>query len=180
MTTLDVVFRSMARLNDFRSVIIKPGGMGRGRVVRASWKPPPHDIVKINVDGSFILGTHSGSTGFVIRDNLGSFLACRGHAHKGVVSVDHVEVLACKQAIVFAIASNFQPAIIETDAQVVYLQLINHHQANLSILGRLYDDIGSMIQDSGSVRIMHTKRSANRMTHLVADSVIVGTRICHF
>ncbi|KAL6184212.1 hypothetical protein ACLB2K_045616 [Fragaria x ananassa] len=133
-TALDVVFSFMARLNDFRSVIIKPG-MGRGRIVRASWKPPPHGIVKINVDGSFISGTHSGSTGFVIRDNSGSFLAYGGQAHKGVVSTEHVEVLACRQAIVFAIANNFQPAIIETNAQVVYLQLINHHHANLSVLG---------------------------------------------
>ncbi|KAL6132910.1 hypothetical protein ACLB2K_065149 [Fragaria x ananassa] len=120
-TALDVVFSSMARLNDFRSVIIKPG-MGRGRIVRASWKPPPYGIVKINVDGSFISGTHSGGTGFVIRDNSDSFLACGGQAHKGVVSAEHVEVLACRQGIVFAIANNFQPAII-TDAQVVYLQL---------------------------------------------------------
>ncbi|KAL6205000.1 hypothetical protein ACLB2K_022266 [Fragaria x ananassa] len=142
--------------------------MGRGTIVRASWKPLPHGIVKINVDGSFISGTHSGSTGFVIRDNSGSFLACGGQAHKAVVSAEHVEVLACRQAIVFAIANNFQPAIIESDAQVVYLQLINHHQANLSVLGRLYDDIGNMIQDYGSVRIMHTKRSVNRVAHLMA------------
>ncbi|KAL6145655.1 hypothetical protein ACLB2K_056340 [Fragaria x ananassa] len=142
--------------------------MGKGRIVRASWKPPPHGIAKINVDGSFISETHSGSTSFVIRDNSSSFLACGGQAYKGVVSAEHVEVLVCRQAIVFAIANNFQPVIIETDAQVVYLQLINHHQANPFVLGRLYDDIGSMIQDSGSVRIMHTKRSTNRVAHLMA------------
>ena len=78
-----------------------------------------------------------------------------------VFSAEHVEVLARKQAIHFAIDHQFLPAVVETDAQLVFLQLVNNQQPNLSVLGRLYDDIGAMVQSSRAIRIVHTKRTAN-------------------
>ncbi|KAL6215426.1 hypothetical protein ACLB2K_014856 [Fragaria x ananassa] len=99
------------------------------------WKPPPFGPYKINVDGSFPRINNSGSTSFVIRDALGIFIAGGGTSDSCFLFAEHVEAVECKQAIQFAVDNNFWPAIIETDAQVVYLQLLNNSSVNLSILG---------------------------------------------
>lgn len=40
----------------------------------AVWDPPPHDIVQINVDASFITDNGTGSVGIVGRDSMGGVL----------------------------------------------------------------------------------------------------------
>ncbi|KAL6199839.1 hypothetical protein ACLB2K_029621 [Fragaria x ananassa] len=163
---MDVVIGSMTSLNEFRLVTLKHVNMKAGGSEK--WKPPTIGTVKINVDASFFQNTNIGSSGFVVRDSDGRFLAGGGQSYKGVISAEHVEALACKQAVQFAIMHHFVPAVIETDAQGVYLQLLNNQQNNFSILGRLYDDIGALLQASGSIRIAHTKRSANQVAYSMA------------
>ena len=45
------------------------------KIVPYSWKPPPIDNYKINIDGAFYQETRTGGWGFVIRDTWGR--ACR-------------------------------------------------------------------------------------------------------
>ncbi|KAL6128515.1 hypothetical protein ACLB2K_071870 [Fragaria x ananassa] len=84
------------------------------------------------------------------------------------LSAEHVEAVACKQAIQFAVDNNFWPVIIETDAQVVYLQLLNNSSVNLSILGRLFEDMGQLLQTHVSIKVKHIRRSANDVAHIMA------------
>ncbi|KAL6145753.1 hypothetical protein ACLB2K_056438 [Fragaria x ananassa] len=81
------------------------------------WKPPTIGTVKIHVDGSFFQSTNIGSSGFVVRDSDGRFLAGGGQSYQGVISAEHVEALKCKQVVQFAIMHHFVPTVIETDAQ---------------------------------------------------------------
>lgn len=45
------------------------------------WMPPLVGFFKINIDGSFLQDANSGSSGFVIRDSVGAFLAGGGEAY---------------------------------------------------------------------------------------------------
>ncbi|KAL6204032.1 hypothetical protein ACLB2K_021302 [Fragaria x ananassa] len=112
---MDVVIGSMTSLNEFRLVTLKLVNMKAGGSEK--WKPPTIGTVKINVDGSFFQNTNIGSSGFVVRDSDGRFLAGGGQSYQGVISAEHVEALACKQAVQFAIMYHFVPAVFETDAQ---------------------------------------------------------------
>ncbi|KAL6198813.1 hypothetical protein ACLB2K_028601 [Fragaria x ananassa] len=167
-TVMDIIISSMARLRDFRSVKLKSSP----NVVRQSspikWKVSAAGIFKVNVDGSFLHSINVGSIGFVKRDSLGSFLAGGGKAFSGILSAEHVEILACKQAIEFVLANNLTPAVIETDAQLVYLQLINKQDGNFSVLGRLYEDVGLLLRGYRPIQMAHAKRSANTAAHLMA------------
>ncbi|KAL6195800.1 hypothetical protein ACLB2K_031418 [Fragaria x ananassa] len=116
-TPMDVVIGSMTSLNEFRLVTLKHVNMKAGGSEK--WKPPTIGIVKINVDGSFFQNTNIGSSGFVVRDSDGRFLAGGGQSYQGVISAEYVEALACKQAVQFAIIHHSLPVVIETDAQGV-------------------------------------------------------------
>jgi hypothetical protein len=49
-------------------------------MLRHGWKKPREDFVKLNVDAGFDIDAGTGSTGSVLRDDRGQFLAasCRG------------------------------------------------------------------------------------------------------
>ncbi|KAL6132982.1 hypothetical protein ACLB2K_065219 [Fragaria x ananassa] len=138
-TVMDIIISSMARLRDFRSVKLKSSP----NVVRESspikWK-----------------------------GLIGIFLAGGGKAFSGILSAEHVEILAYKQAIEFVLANNFTPAVIETDPQLVYHQLINKQVGNFSVLGRLYEDVGLLLRGDRPIQMAHAKRSANTAAHLMA------------
>ncbi|XP_062013879.1 uncharacterized protein LOC133730268 [Rosa rugosa] len=136
------------------------------RTVR--WTAPPLGYFKVNVDGSFHQATKNGSIGFVIKDWQGTFLAGGGMSLSSLLSPEHVEALACKQALEFVVANQFLPAIVETDSQLIHSQLVSRGSYNLSFLGRIYDDLGAVLKNHANMRVTHTKRSANRVAHLMA------------
>ncbi|KAL6124675.1 hypothetical protein ACLB2K_077187 [Fragaria x ananassa] len=172
---MDVVIGSMTSLNEFRLVTLKHVNMKAGGSEK--WKPPTIGTVKINVDGSFFQNTNIGSSRFVVRDSNGRFLV-GGQSYQGVISAEHVEAFARKQAVQFAIMHNFVPAVIETDAQGVYLQLLNNQQNNFSILGRLYDDIGLFFFPSLPL-LRRPRRLCLRVPeqlHSTSDAKLAGRR----
>jgi hypothetical protein len=42
--------------------------------MEAKWKPPNHEVIKVNVDACFNLKGPGGSTGVVLRDHTGRLL----------------------------------------------------------------------------------------------------------
>jgi hypothetical protein len=58
------------RLNNIGQSVKK-----KKKTVPCSWKPPPIDNYKINIDGAFYPKTRTGGWGFVIRDTCGDVLA---------------------------------------------------------------------------------------------------------
>ncbi|XP_061999224.1 uncharacterized protein LOC133716539 [Rosa rugosa] len=162
----DVLIKSMTRLHAFRFYTLK---MGIGRTARfARWSAPPLGWYKINVDGSFDHTTRNGGIGFVIRDHQGAFLAGGGRPLHGLLSPEHAEVLACDMAVQFAVDNGFVPAIMETDAQSVQRQLTKSDGSNVSLLGRLYDDLVLRLESHSNLKIVHISINANKVAHIMA------------
>lgn len=44
------------------------------QISRVSWIPPPHGVLKLNLDGSFLMEIRKGGYGGVIRDSSGVIL----------------------------------------------------------------------------------------------------------
>ncbi|XP_062005649.1 uncharacterized protein LOC133722798 [Rosa rugosa] len=158
----------MSRLHEFRVLQGKIGNSGAGAISMTRWVAPSVGCFKVNVDGSFFQASEKGSTGFVVRDWQGSFIAGGGKSLSGLLSPEHVEVVAYKQAIEFVVTNHYLPAIVETDSQLVYRQLLSREGSNLSILGRVYDDMEYILDAYANLCVVHTKRSANRVAHLMA------------
>ena len=45
------------------------------KIRRHGWERPPEQIIKLNVDAGFEMDSGSGSTGAILRDDMGNFLA---------------------------------------------------------------------------------------------------------
>ncbi|XP_062014320.1 uncharacterized protein LOC133730820 [Rosa rugosa] len=160
----DVLIRTVSRLQDFRFHAMKSSRTGSRGVRVTRWVAPPIGWFKINV------ATKTGSGGFVIRDWQGTMLAGGGKPLVGLISPEHAEVEAYKHAVKFAVEQAFMPTMIETDSLLVQQQLVSHVGVNTSVLGRLYEDLGVTLAVNPNLQVVHTKRSANKMAHLMAAS----------
>ncbi|XP_024200680.1 uncharacterized protein LOC112204027 [Rosa chinensis] len=162
----DVIINSMARLSEYRFHNTKAG---RSHSVRAQkWECPPIGFLKINFDGSFNLSTRKGGIGFVVCDSEGRMLARGGRSVANLISPEHAEVLACKLALNYIEENSCFPAIVETDALMVQRQLTTAVEPNAFVLGRLYDDLVEFLEGR-ALKVVHVKRSANNVAHLIAN-----------
>ncbi|XP_061993271.1 uncharacterized protein LOC133711122 [Rosa rugosa] len=129
----------------------------------------PLGMLKVNIDGSYYAATRNGGLGFVIRDFVGTMLAGGATPLQNLLSAEHAEALACHAAVKFVLHHNMMPVLLETDSLLVQRQVSAQTTSNTSVLGRLYDDIGEMMDLFPNVRINHTRRGANLVAHLLAD-----------
>ncbi|XP_024159725.1 uncharacterized protein LOC112167011 [Rosa chinensis] len=162
----DVSLGIVSRLKEFRFHNQKPPRSKS--VYRAVWRTPPVGLVKINVDGAFHHVTRKGGLGFVIRNETGVMLGGGAWSVSGLLSSEHAEILACKAALEFAGEHGFGPAILEIDAFEVQHQLSRCASANLSLLGRIYDDVGILLKSHSVVQVLHVSRQGNGIAHVLA------------
>ncbi|XP_024163724.1 uncharacterized protein LOC112170610 [Rosa chinensis] len=97
----------------------------------------------------------------------GNFLVSKGRPVWGLLSAEHAELLSCKEALELIIEPSLQPAIVETNSLVIKQQL-SSSGVNLSRLGRIYEDLGVLLEALPNVRIVHIRRDANKAAHLMA------------
>ncbi|XP_062028675.1 uncharacterized protein LOC133744609 [Rosa rugosa] len=138
-------------------------------ILYISWKHPPLGVLKANCDGSFNPETKRGGLGFVIHDSSGTLIAGGVRPLNNLLSAEHAEVLACQAALEFVRSRNMMPVILETDSSLVQRQVASRATRNTSLLGRIYDDIVEALRFYPNVSILHTRREANLVAHLIAD-----------
>ncbi|XP_050125671.1 uncharacterized protein LOC126602882 [Malus sylvestris] len=80
------------------------------------WIPPPSSFVKINVDASWFLSTHSGFAGVVIRDASGQFVAAERFA-LSTPSVAAAEATALLRGCELGSSLGLQLVIVESDSR---------------------------------------------------------------
>ena len=108
------------------------------KIVPYSWKPPPIDNYKINIDGVFYQETRIGGWGFMIRDTCRNVFAVGAGNMKYVASALQTEAMAALRGIQHAANLGMMCIILETDATALALAL--------SSMERDRSTIGSLIQ----------------------------------
>jgi hypothetical protein len=64
--------------------------------VQKKWVPPIENVVKLNIDGSFVSSINYGGIRRIIRDHTGSFIAGFSYRKTCISSPLHIELLAIK------------------------------------------------------------------------------------
>ncbi|XP_062020959.1 uncharacterized protein LOC133737422 [Rosa rugosa] len=168
----DVCLGLISRLQEFRFHNSKPSRSRSASLRAVRWVAPPAGFLKINVDGAFHHQTRAGGLGFVIRNEWGTLLAGGACPLQGLISPEHAEVLACQHALEFARNYGFAPAILETDAMEVQRQLMACSSTNTFALGRIYEDVGVLLDFQPGMQVCYVGRSGNMVAHQLA------TRAC--
>ena len=90
------------------------------RIARAvRWKPPLPGMVKVNFDGA-IFSTHSSAgLGMIIRDHARLVLAAPSQKIPLPTSVETVEVMVARRALLFDRELGFERVMVEGDSEVV-------------------------------------------------------------
>ena len=132
-----------------------------------AWQPPQGEFFKLNFDGaSFDNGATSGY-GAVIRNGNGEVMAAVS-AKGGVVrDSEELEVMACRNALEFAINAGFMEVILEGDNALV-MKTVSQAQPNFSRLGLIYEDIWCLATGFRSISTSYVRRSANGVAHALA------------
>ena len=132
------------------------------------WRPPPDDIYKINIDGSFRANLKKGGWGFIIRNSLGQFL------EGGVGNISRVtcplqaEALAALYALQHAAQLGMTNVILETDASMLGCAL-KSTDLDRSPLGALFIQIRElMFFQFNSCKISVCSRICNKVADCMA------------
>jgi ribonuclease HI len=127
--------------------------------------------VKLNCYGGFQATEMKGSTGAVLRDSDGSFMAAAARWLPSASSALVTEAEACRNGLRMTLnMGEFRNVIMETDS-VQLVSLWNSRQQQLSKIDVILQDIEDMVQAFYSFHFAHVKRSANSVAHLCAKQV---------
>ncbi|XP_075659244.1 uncharacterized protein LOC142629149 [Castanea sativa] len=132
-----------------------------------SWLPPEGMIYKLNFDAAVFMDASDSGVGVIIRNERGEVMAALSSRGCAVMDSEEAEVLACRQAMEFAIDAGFSDLIVEGDNSTVMKSIVSA-QTDWSRLGNLYDDIHCLAGRMRHVEFRGIRRSANGVAHSLA------------
>ncbi|RLN33089.1 hypothetical protein C2845_PM03G16420 [Panicum miliaceum] len=133
------------------------------------WCKPAADILKINVDGSFIAGTRKGGWGFVIRDSEGTVMHAGAGAIPRAMDAFHTEVLACHAGLKAASEKGMTKVMIDTDSMMLVMALKGNTFA-LAPAGGIIHEIKVVASSFVLFSANYSPRVCNKVAHALAAS----------
>ena len=109
----------------------------------------------------------ASGVGVIIRNERGEVMAALSSRGSVVMDSEEAEVLACRQAMEFAIDAGFTDLIVEGDNSTVMKSIVLA-QTDWSRLGNIYDDIRCLAGRMRHVEFQGVRRSANGVAHSLA------------
>ena len=85
---------------------------------QTKWEPPPMDLFKINFDGAIFQEKNEAGLGIIIRNDHGLVMAALTQVIHLPTSVEMVEVLAARRALIFAKELTFDHINLEGDSNI--------------------------------------------------------------
>ena len=123
--------------------------------------------VKANFDGAVFGGDQEAGIGVVIRNNEGQVLAALSEKVRMPVSVEILEMLAARKAVIFARDLGFSQVCFEGDSELVVKSLQSGLVSN-ALVGHLVKDFMSIRGYFQSSSIIHVRRQGNNVAHALA------------
>ena len=138
------------------------------RIARSvCWRPPPATCVKVNFDEAVFSQDGLASIDIIIRNEQGLVMATLAQQIPLPASVEMVEMLAARRAMVFAKEHGFDKVIVEGDSATT-ITSINGDHMDYSVLSHLLLDIKCFFSSFSYISITHTHREGNSVAHKLA------------
>ena len=162
------LINSMAQdaLIEFQQATSKPPKPPPARTI-SKWLPPPSNWVKANFDGAIFQGSAEAGLGAIIRNDCGLVMAALTQVISLPISVEIVEVLAARRALIFALELGFDQVILEGDSEIA-IRAMNSDDYMAAPFGHLIADIKALAPHFRSLVFCHTRWLGNRVAHRLA------------
>ncbi|RLN34247.1 hypothetical protein C2845_PM03G26600 [Panicum miliaceum] len=140
---------------------------------RGVWKKPDPGWMKVNTDAFFILESHSGSVGAVIRDDEGKLLRAWARYLEYVPDVLTAEAVAATDGLLMARACGYDKIELELD-NLSLVKLLRSEAGEQSPIAGLWHEIREMGRDFISFKIsfVHRKKGSEA-AHMCAKLALL-------
>jgi len=126
------------------------------------------------VDASYNQDRGTGSTGAVIRDSSGSFIAAAARFIEHVLDAPMAEAMALKEGLLLAQQIGCNRLMIQSDCLEV-VETMKQDGISATASAPVYDECVQLWQDFVSISIEHCNREANKVAHEVARLVMASS-----
>ena len=159
-------------LQEYRDVQDRPSRTSIQRP-RQKWSPPELGVYKLNFDGAIFEGAARAGLGVVVRDAEGMIIAALSQNIQLPSSVDLVEALAARRAILFAQELCLAHVMVEGDSLRV-ITAINNPQKNRTQWGHVVEDIKKASSWFQTCSFGHIYREGNSLAHSLAKRAVLS------
>jgi ribonuclease HI len=159
-------YRAQASLHEYLAVTSEEK-LEKSKPPQVRWKPSFTNYYKVNFDGALFKESNEGGIGVVIRDNAGMVIATLSQKIRGPHTVEMVEALAARRAIVFAKEVGIDDVEFEGDA-VNVIRDLNSQVSIPTPYGLIIEDAKVILHDLQRSSLSHTCRSGNSVAHALA------------
>uniref|UniRef100_A0A2N9IR38 Peroxidase n=1 Tax=Fagus sylvatica TaxID=28930 RepID=A0A2N9IR38_FAGSY len=121
----------------------------------------------VNFDGAIFKDSNAGGIGVVIRDNAGMVIATLSQKVRGPQTVEMIEALAARRAIIFAKEVGIDDVEFEGDAVNVICDLSCQVPIHTPY-GLIIEDARAILPNFQRPSLSHTRRSGNTVAHALA------------
>lgn len=158
--------RVIARAIEALHVNFVAANSPKPRAKREGWLRPLQDYVKINVDASFDADTLKGTTGAVIRDSKGGFIAAANSKIDVVFDALSAEAYAIKHGLSLAQTVGCNRIIISSDCLEAVRAMVEGDYMGPAYA--IFKDCYQLVTDFPMYTFEHCHREANCVAHELA------------
>uniref|UniRef100_A0A2N9FDK7 Reverse transcriptase domain-containing protein n=1 Tax=Fagus sylvatica TaxID=28930 RepID=A0A2N9FDK7_FAGSY len=158
--------RAQALLHEYLAVTTEEK-IAKPNLSQVRWKPPQTNYYKVNFDGAIFKDSNAGGIGVVIRDNAGMVIATLSQKVRGPQTVEMIEALAARRAIIFAKEVGITDVEFEGDAVNVIRDLSSQVPIHTPY-SLIIEDARAILQNLQRSSLSHTRRSGNTVAHALA------------
>ena len=141
--------------------------------MRQNWSPLDVGVYKLNFDGAIFEGSARARLGVVVRDAEGMIIAAMCQNIQLPSSVDLVEALAARRAILFSQELCLAHVMVEGDSLKV-ITAINNPQKNRTQWGHVVEDIKRASSWFQTCSFGHLYREGNSLAHSLAKRPVLS------
>jgi ribonuclease HI len=144
-----------------------------------SWQKPLPGWFKCNVDAAFHKEINKTSTGWILRDHMGRFIAAETVWMDGNFSIVEGESIALLEALKAIEHRGYSHVVFESDSKSV-VDATHHFRGGNSEFSSLVRNIINFLACNQNFLVKFVKRQANMVAHNLARAAISWSRRCTF
>ncbi|KAI4989132.1 hypothetical protein ZWY2020_036449 [Hordeum vulgare] len=144
--------------------------MARGKkagVIRHGWTPPAAGLYKLNVDACFNIDSGTGSSGVVIRDDKGTFLAALCSGIPFADDAGSAEARGLRDGLLLANELGMQKLVVESDCMEVVDTMLEGGNS-LGLAAAIYEECAFLANNFSCIMFQFCPREANMAADTLA------------
>ena len=146
---------------------------------QVGWKRPPEDELLLNFDASYKPESSTGSSGAIIRDHTGAFVAAKVNYFENVANAAAVEVVALREGLLLAQMMGCNRIRIQSDCSEVVETMIQGG-VSATISAPIYEQCNLLWLDFAAISCEHCNREANVVAHELAREAMKSKLSCNW